>query len=110
MMDDDRYRPRNPGWRDDWGGWGMHDGMGWGGWLFMILFVLLVVALVAALVMVLVRSTGPAGGAAPGAGVGAGPDATRGPSVAESLLDERFARGEIDEEEYRRRRSVLRGG
>ena len=28
-------------------------------------------------------------------------------STAETLLDERFARGEIDEAEYRRRRDVL---
>ena len=28
---------------------------------------------------------------------------------AEEILDERFARGEIDEDEYRRRRDALRG-
>jgi putative membrane protein len=34
----------------------------------------------------------------------------RGPrrSSAEELLDERFARGDLDEAEYRRRRDVLR--
>ena len=31
-------------------------------------------------------------------------------SRAEEVLDERFARGEIDEEEYQRRRAVLRPG
>jgi putative membrane protein len=30
-----------------------------------------------------------------------------GPSPARHILDERFARGEIDEEEYRRRRDEL---
>jgi putative membrane protein len=32
------------------------------------------------------------------------------PASAEQLLAERFARGEIDEEEYRRRLQVLRSG
>jgi putative membrane protein len=36
-----------------------------------------------------------------------GPDAGAG-SSARRILDERYARGEIDEEEYRRRRDVLR--
>ena len=31
-------------------------------------------------------------------------------SAARRILDERFARGEIDEDEYRRRRDLLRGG
>lgn len=38
---------------------------------------------------------------------------TEGPAQASDaarILDERFARGEIDEDEYRRRRDVLRGG
>jgi putative membrane protein len=35
--------------------------------------------------------------------------ATGGPS-AEDLLDERFARGEIDEDEYRKRKVVLGEG
>lgn len=30
------------------------------------------------------------------------------PSTAESILDERFARGEIDDDEYQRRRTLLR--
>ena len=32
------------------------------------------------------------------------------PPTAEQVLAERFARGEIDEEEYRRRLDTLRGG
>ena len=35
--------------------------------------------------------------------------AERAPSGPLQILDERFARGEIDDEEYRRRRAVLRG-
>ncbi|MCW3839967.1 SHOCT domain-containing protein [Micromonospora yasonensis] len=33
--------------------------------------------------------------------------ATAGPGTARRILDERYARGEIDEEEYRRRRAGL---
>ncbi|MGW5780347.1 SHOCT domain-containing protein [Streptomyces sp. NPDC003863] len=34
----------------------------------------------------------------------------QGPAAAEQILGERLARGEIDEEEYRRRLSALRRG
>ncbi|HEU4515336.1 MAG TPA: SHOCT domain-containing protein [Nocardioidaceae bacterium] len=100
------YGPMGPrdgrGWngRDDFM-WGMHDGLGWGGWLLMGLMTLLVVGLLVGLVLLVVRSTSGRG-AVSGSGAPA--------STAEHLLDERFARGEIDEEEYLRRRSVLRGG
>ena len=36
-------------------------------------------------------------------------DARGGQSTAMRLLDERLARGEIDEEEYRKRRDLLGG-
>ena len=80
-------------------GWDMHDGLGWGGWVFMVIAFLLLVALVVAVVIALLRmaATGPR----------RGPGSRR--SRAEEVLDERFARGEIDEEEYRRR-AVLRPG
>ena len=39
----------------------------------------------------------------------AGITVVSGPSGADKLLAERFARGEIDEEEYRRRVAVLQG-
>lgn len=102
MDDYPRRGPGGRGWGDGWGY--MHDGPGWAGWLFMGLFLLFLVALVVAVVVLLVRSTRPGGS---GAGTGAAPT---GPSGAEALLEERFARGEIEEEEYLRRRSVLRGG
>lgn len=85
----------------------MHDGMngwGWGGWLLMVLLGLLLLALIIGIVVLVARSAAPPPPAA-------GPDRGSGAaSPAEHLLDERFARGEIDEEEYLRRRSVLRGG
>ena len=42
-------------------GWDMHDGLGWGGWVFMVIAVLLLVALVVAVVIALLRmaATGP---------------------------------------------------
>jgi putative membrane protein len=103
---EDYYGPMRRGDRRGWGDdfmWGMHDGPGWGGWLVMGLLTLLLVGLVVGLVLLAVRSAG----ARPGA---PGQPAGRGPGPAEHLLDERFARGEIDEEEYLRRREVLRGG
>lgn len=96
-------RGRGQGWqgRDDVG-WDMHDGMGGFGWLLMAFLLLLLIALIVGVVLLLVRSSGK--GAALGGRAGARP------SPAEHVLDERFARGEIDEEEYLRRRAVLRGG
>jgi putative membrane protein len=76
--------------------YGMH-GWGWWGALVMGGFVLLVVVGVVALALALGRT-----------GQQVAPH-ERGASEAERLLDERFARGEIDEEEYLHRRAVLRG-
>ncbi len=59
-MDDEPGRG-NGGWdRVDWNG--MHDGLGWGGWLLMALFSMLLVALVIGIVVLLLaRSTGGGG-------------------------------------------------
>jgi putative membrane protein len=77
----------------------MHNGIGWGGWLVSVLLLLILVALVVGVVLALVRSSG----GRPGEG-----DASSS-SPAQQLLDERYARGEIDEIEYLHRRAVLRG-
>jgi putative membrane protein len=81
-----------------WGhGWGMGGGMGWGGG--MILGPLLTIGLVILLIVLIapyVRSFG---------GGGAGP---RTPT-ARDVLDERYAKGEIDREEYLRRRQDIGG-
>ena len=67
-----------------------HDGAGWG-WVVMVLLVVLLIAVT----VLLVRHFS---------------DGRRGPGRrdAEDLLAERFARGEIDEDEFRRRRDALR--
>ncbi len=71
---------------------GDHMGRGW--WFMMGIGWLVFLALLVVLSVVLVRHF-TRGGPALGA--------------AEDVLAERFARGEIDEEEYRRRRDTLRG-
>lgn len=72
---------------------GPGDGMGW-----MWLWWLLILVGVAAIVFGLVRT------GRPGA---AGGGTAQSASTARQILDERFARGEIDEDEYRTRRRAL---
>ena len=92
-------------------GWGMHDGWGWGGWLMLtIMLVLLVTAIVVTVVLLLRTDPGSRAG---GHGSVQGTDGGGGghPSrTARQLLDERYARGELDDEEYVRRRELLRSG
>ena len=80
----------------------MGPGVGMGSmWLWWLLIVVGVAALVAGLVFGLTRAGRPTG-------TGAG-DTTPSVSTARQILDERLARGEIDEEEYRVRRKALDG-
>jgi putative membrane protein len=76
-----------------------NDGWGAGTWLVMILMMLVFWGgLIAVIVLAVRGSLRPAR-----------PTDTRGPEPdADELLAERYARGEIDEDEYRRRREVLR--
>jgi len=79
------------GWRD--GGWGP------GAWIAMGLMMLAFWGLVAAVVVYVVRNVGHRP---------SGPAASAGPDEALRILDERFARGEIDGDEYNQRRELLR--
>lgn len=80
----------------DWnGGWGV------GGWLVMSLMMIVVWGLPIALVVWAVRSSFRRD--QPSATAPRRPD-------ADQVLAERFANGEIDEEEFNRRRQVLRSG
>lgn len=75
--------------------WGW--GNSWGGWLAMLLMMLLFWGGIVALVVFVVRSTNQR-------------DNDRAPakrSDARSILEERFARGEISEDEFEQRRRVL---
>ncbi|MBM7797209.1 putative membrane protein [Microlunatus panaciterrae] len=89
-------------WGEPWGnGWGMHGGMGWGGLLLAGLLALLIIAVVAVGAVWILRRRADGGQPRPGQ-VEHG-----GVSDAERVLNERFARGDIDEEEYQRRRTIL---
>ena len=76
-------------------GW-YHDGTGWGGWILMTLAMVAFWALVVVAVVALFRGTQRSGE----------PTVDRRDPM--QVLDERFARGEIDEDEYQARSSVLR--
>jgi putative membrane protein len=99
----------------------VHSHYGVGDWWWSTFSTLLFVALIVGLVVVLARAfSGPRRGGAGGAGaVGRrvagpwyGPPGGRhpgsAPEGAERILAERYARGEISEEEYRARLEVLR--
>lgn len=93
-----------------WGN-GMGGGMGWG-----FLFWILIIIGAAILIFVVVRSlNGRRGGSAGSAGSSRtagplGPPAEEPHGRAREILDERFARGEITEEEYRKLLRTLKDG
>lgn len=77
--------------------WPGHGGASWG-FLVMGLGMLLFAAVLLAGIVLLLRYLGPRR------------DAVPAKSSAERWLAERYARGEIDEQEYRQRMQALRGG
>jgi len=81
-------------------GYGPHMMWWGGGWFFGPLFMILVLAVVIALAVLLVRWLG---------GLAQGPASSPPPQgrAPRDILKERFARGEIDQEEYESRRRVL---
>lgn len=74
-------------------------GWGWGGWMFMGLMMVVFWGLIVFGAIALFRSWGR--GTEHGAPRENGDQARR-------ILDERFARGEIDADEYAKRRDILR--
>ncbi len=74
--------------------WGM--GWGWGGMFLGPLFMVVWLAVLVALIVLLVRWLG-------GGSLGTGTT----PRTAREILDERYARGEIDHDEYEKRRKTL---
>jgi putative membrane protein len=104
----------NPG-PGPWYGHGhhFHEGLSWGGWLVRVLFIIALLALVTMAIVWLVRSFtnhGPAT-AQRGMQMRGGPQVwgAGGTASAEQILAERFAHGQIDENEYQARLGVLRG-
>ena len=79
------------------GGFGWHHGgCGWGGMILGPIIMIVVVAAIVALVVLLARWLG----------VGAAATPRR---AALDILEERFARGEIDKDEFEERRRTLDG-
>jgi putative membrane protein len=78
-------------------GWG-NGNWGWGAWLPMMIFMLVFLGVVVWGVVMITRSW-----------TSRPPyhDHVEQGSDPKRILDERFARGEIDEEEYRKRRDIL---
>ncbi len=76
-------------------GW-YHDGAGWGGWVFMMVAMVAFWALVALALVMMFRGSRRCG------------SSTSQHRDPQQILDERFARGEINEDEYQARSSVLR--
>ncbi len=79
-----------------------HGHMMGGGWIFGPIMMILFVALIVAVVVLVVRWLGGMGGA------GGGAAQAERPKAALDILEERFARGEIDKEEFEQRRQTLR--
>ena len=82
-------------WYGQPGGWG-YGMMGGFGWAFMLLLVIVVVALVVGLLRDVFVGMRGHHGTSRACG-----------SSARAILDERYARGEIDADEYKRRRADL---
>jgi putative membrane protein len=77
-------------------GW-YHEGVGWGGWILMTVAMVAFWALVVFAIVTFSRSTQGSGG----------PPAAAGRDPVQ-ILDDRLARGEIDETEYHARIKALR--
>jgi putative membrane protein len=82
-------------------GYHWHDSAWHGGWLGMILGPLMMIAFIAAIVVVVVLLVRWIGGS--------GAQNERRTRQPLDILDERFARGEIDSAEYEERSRILRG-
>ncbi len=82
-------------------GHGQMWGNGWGGMIFGPLMMIVFIALTVAVVVLVVRWLGGVGGGGPAQGAK--------PKAALEILEERFARGEIDKDEFEDRRRALQG-
>ena len=79
-------------------GW---DGWGWGGWVLMTMVMVLFWAAVITAIVLAVRYLGGGGSHRNQASAGSA-------RAAEDMLAERYARGEIDDDEFRKRLTLLR--
>ena len=74
-----------------------NSGMGWGGWLLMSITTVAFWTVVVFGIVALFRGARDSGSRS----------AQRDEDSAQHILEERFARGEIDAEEYRQRKQIL---
>lgn len=81
-------------------------GMSWG-WLVMGSVLLICLAIIVALVVWVVRTSSSGSASTGPRSASAGPHSVEPGSRASAILDERFARGEIDEQEFLQRRQTL---
>ncbi|MET3768991.1 putative membrane protein [Marisediminicola sp. UYEF4] len=88
--------------------WGNGYGSGWM-WLFGIMVFLGLILVIGAIVWAIANGNRSSGQAASGADRAGQPQGL-GSSKAKQILDERYARGEIDAQEYRDRRDALSEG
>ncbi|MFD4856285.1 SHOCT domain-containing protein [Streptomyces atratus] len=82
-----------------------YGGWGWSGFLMTVIMVVFLLLLIVGVVALTHYLTNTRRGHQPGPPSG---EAAWGSRRAEDLLAERFARGEIDEDEYKRRLTLLR--
>ncbi len=88
--------------------YGWHDGgWGWGSWVVMIILMVLFWSAIAAVAVMFFRNW-RGGYAPPVPPPPPGGPVETGPESALRVLEERFARGEIDAEEFTKRRDLLR--
>lgn len=81
-----------------------NGGWGWGGWILMTLVMVAFWGLVITAVVLAIRYLAGGGSHHNRVGGGSAPASSR----AEDVLAERYARGEIDDDEYRRRLTLIR--
>jgi putative membrane protein len=79
-------------------GWGFSNGMGWSGWLMMSIPAVVCLAVLVAVVYWLVQASRSNITAPPREGLPR--------PLAEATLDERFARGDMDDDEHLRHKSL----
>ncbi len=87
-------------------GYGYGGGTHWGLWVLMIVAMVIFWGALAWIIVTLVRHRGVPPGSTPPT---SGPGSAQPGSDALRILDERLARGDIDEDEYTRRRSLIEG-
>jgi putative membrane protein len=83
-----------------------NDGGHWGLWVLMIVAMVVFWGALAWIIVTLVRQRGTPPGSVPATHM---PSSSLPSSDALRLLNERLARGDIDEDEYTRRRSLIEG-